>query len=618
MYLSIIILPLLGSIVSGFFGRKVGVKGAQIITCSNVIITTILAILAFAEVGFNNIPVTINLFRWIDSEWFNIIWGFQFDSLTVCFVGLLLLQQTEAVLVLIQLYKNIFVKKLFNYRLVSLALKLYTFKSLCINGLINKKLKLSSFSLHHSLVFTKWRVNSLNQIMSYSIQEAKFSTFPPRKLAGRGKEGGYQESSFLEWFVGFTDAEGSFSINPVLTQDGLTLSKVGFMFKIALHIDDEEVLRYISAKLGVGGVRVYKNECIFSVTDKKGILLLISIFDKYNLNTSKYLDYLDFKQAFFYYINRNNNLDSETKITSGAIKKKIIELKNKMNTNRINFDRPESSKIIITKYWLLGFIEGDGSFFIRRDNLTPTFSIENTGVQFPVLLKIKEFLENSLGFDKYSLYKIKNSSIILLTIVKARSVNGKSSVSLIINNINVLYNYLIPFFSDTEFLTKKGKDFHDFKIISKAVYEGAHRKKEIRSLILKLSNTMNNFRLSTYKGTVEYLNKEELNILTTVTPTIEHLIDGRVRDNITKKILPRQVSCVYEIIKNSGEVLLAGSLTEAASIVGLYPDTLSKYLDIEILNPKDAFIEIKNLKIRRVCVFFRNTGTPPKIGTRAF
>jgi hypothetical protein len=91
-----------------------------------------------------------------------------------------------------------------------------------------------------------------------------------------------------------------------------------------------------------------------------------------------------------------------------------------------------------------------------------------------------------------------------------------------------------------------------------------------------------------------------------------------VRDNITKKILPRQVSCVYEIIKNSGEVLLAGSLTEAASIVGLYPDTLSKYLDIEILNPKDAFIEIKNLKIRRVCVFFRNTGTPPKIGTRAF
>ena len=83
MYLVIIILPLLGSIVSGFFGRKVGIRGAQFITCFNVILTTILAVLAFFEVGFNNIPVSIELFRWIDSEWINIIWGFEFDSLTV-------------------------------------------------------------------------------------------------------------------------------------------------------------------------------------------------------------------------------------------------------------------------------------------------------------------------------------------------------------------------------------------------------------------------------------------------------------------------------------------------------------------------------------------------------
>jgi len=83
MYLTIIILPLLGSIVSGFFGRKVGVNGAQFITSFSVIITTVLAVLAFFEVGFNNIPVSIELFRWIDSEWFNIMWGFEFDSLTV-------------------------------------------------------------------------------------------------------------------------------------------------------------------------------------------------------------------------------------------------------------------------------------------------------------------------------------------------------------------------------------------------------------------------------------------------------------------------------------------------------------------------------------------------------
>nr|YP_002970895.1 NADH dehydrogenase subunit 5 [Microsporum canis]YP_010951053.1 NADH dehydrogenase subunit 5 [Microsporum ferrugineum]ACR19623.1 NADH dehydrogenase subunit 5 [Microsporum canis]WML69449.1 NADH dehydrogenase subunit 5 [Microsporum ferrugineum] len=83
MYLVIIFLPLIGSIISGFFGRKIGVQGAQFITSSFIIITTILAILTFFEVGYNNIPLEINLFRWIDSESINILWGFYFDSLTV-------------------------------------------------------------------------------------------------------------------------------------------------------------------------------------------------------------------------------------------------------------------------------------------------------------------------------------------------------------------------------------------------------------------------------------------------------------------------------------------------------------------------------------------------------
>jgi NADH-ubiquinone oxidoreductase chain 5 len=63
MYLSIIILPLLGSIVAGFFGRKAGVRGAQLITCSCLIITTLLSIIAFIEIGLNNTIVSISLFK---------------------------------------------------------------------------------------------------------------------------------------------------------------------------------------------------------------------------------------------------------------------------------------------------------------------------------------------------------------------------------------------------------------------------------------------------------------------------------------------------------------------------------------------------------------------------
>jgi hypothetical protein len=124
-------------------------------------------------------------------------------------VGLLLLQQIKAVLVLIQLYKKIFIKKLFNYRLVSLALESCTFKSLCINGSTNKKFKLSSFPPHHSLspLGPKRRVGSLNLRMSYSIlsdvdREAaalnKISAAQAKAKASALKEGGYEGSSFLQ------------------------------------------------------------------------------------------------------------------------------------------------------------------------------------------------------------------------------------------------------------------------------------------------------------------------------------------------------------------------------------------------------------------------------------
>jgi hypothetical protein len=154
-----------------------------------------------------------------------------------------------------------------------------------------------------------------------------------------------------------------------------------------------------------------------------------------------------------------------------------------------------------------------------------------------------------------------------------------------------------------EFLTKKGKDFNDFKIMSRAIYVGAHRKEGIRSLILKLSFRMNNYRLSTYKGesAAPYLSQEELSQILSHPPTVEYLLDGRVVDSTSKKVLPKRTSCVYEICEQDGVVILAKSLTEAASIVGLYPDTLSKYLDIEVL--KDVYIEVKEHKVRRVRVF---------------
>ena len=83
MYLTLITLPFISSIIPGLFGRKIGFTGTHFISCLSIILTTVLAIFVFLEVGFNNIPVEITLFRWIDIESLNIFWSFNFDSLTI-------------------------------------------------------------------------------------------------------------------------------------------------------------------------------------------------------------------------------------------------------------------------------------------------------------------------------------------------------------------------------------------------------------------------------------------------------------------------------------------------------------------------------------------------------
>ena len=526
MYLSILILPLLGSIVSGLMGRKIGVSGSHIITCTCLILSSILASVAFYEVGICGSPLSIHLNSWIDSEFLSISWEFLFDQLTVYLLALYLTVEIGAVLVLIQLYK-IFIKINF-----ILFVKRLSYLFVCQVG-----------SQRPLFTNSKNKATLTTNIRKYSTLHRYDSVQLPQLplLPTNTREKDSIDSKFLEWFVGFTDAEGCFIINPFLKKNELSISSFVFMFKITLHKDDEKVLRIIKDRLRIGGVRLYKDECIFTITKQKEIAILISIFDKFNLNTSKYLDYLDFKEAYFLYFDRGPNLNPD------SIKDRILGFKKNMNTNRILFDRPENSKIVITKSWLLGFIEGDGSFFLRRDNLTPVFSIENTAVQLPVMLKIKEFLEASLGFDTFSLYKVKNTYTIAIASIKARTINSKSTVSITIQNINVLNNYLIPFFGNEEFLTKKGKDFYDFKIICKVIYEGGHRIDKIKALILKLSNTMNNFRLSTYNGEVKSLTQEELEILLYAEATVIRLLDGRVIDSTTKKILPKLVCCVYEI-----------------------------------------------------------------------
>lgn len=409
--------------------------------------------------------------------------------------------------------------------------------------------------------------------------------------------------NFYQWFVGFSDGESSFGIVPVYSESGKVI-KFSFRFAIVLHIDDKDALITIHNLLAVGNVsKRSESEYKFSVTGKEGIRKLISIFDKYNLNTTKYLDYLDFKEAFNLYYNRDGVLTEE-------LKGKIMKLKNGMNSDRTNFNMP-SDHIKVTAYWLLGLVEGEGSFHLWRSDVIPAFAIALTENQRPVLEKIKEFFVHNLGFDSYSIWRLNNTPVIGINTQKARN-NSKGSVLIIIKDIRILHNFIVPFFEGLRpyFLSKKAQDFDDFKLMCRAVYYGVHKKEPVRSLILKLSRSMNNFRLSNYSGKIprESITKNERDVITNASPLVEHLWDGRLKDLASasrQKIIHQNESSVYKVIKPSGEEEIIKTLTECAKIVGVDTRTLSKHLDVDCPVNSDYTALIKNHRIKRIRVYYK-------------
>ncbi|MEX0808063.1 MAG: NADH-quinone oxidoreductase subunit L [Dongiaceae bacterium] len=82
MDVAIVLLPLLGAIVAGFFGRWLGDRGAQFVTCGAMIAAAVLSIMVAWDVAFHGNVRTTELFSWFDSGSFDAAWSIRVDQLT--------------------------------------------------------------------------------------------------------------------------------------------------------------------------------------------------------------------------------------------------------------------------------------------------------------------------------------------------------------------------------------------------------------------------------------------------------------------------------------------------------------------------------------------------------
>ncbi len=75
--------PLVGALVAGLFGKQIGDRGAQFITCALMIAAAAASVMLFREINMGEGQArTIELFTWISSGDLNVKWALRFDQLS--------------------------------------------------------------------------------------------------------------------------------------------------------------------------------------------------------------------------------------------------------------------------------------------------------------------------------------------------------------------------------------------------------------------------------------------------------------------------------------------------------------------------------------------------------
>jgi NADH-quinone oxidoreductase subunit L len=89
-----VFLPLVGSIIAGFFGRWIGDRGAQLVTCVALALAAVFGCIVFVDVAVHGQSRVIDLFNWIDTGDLQVEWALRFDTLSAVMVAIVTVVST--------------------------------------------------------------------------------------------------------------------------------------------------------------------------------------------------------------------------------------------------------------------------------------------------------------------------------------------------------------------------------------------------------------------------------------------------------------------------------------------------------------------------------------------
>ncbi len=91
MYLLVLYFPFISFLLNYFFGRKLGFRGVVFCLVFFLTLAVFFAGFIFFEVLILNYSCFVELNTWIEVQKFRVIWGFQFDSLAVIMLFMILI-----------------------------------------------------------------------------------------------------------------------------------------------------------------------------------------------------------------------------------------------------------------------------------------------------------------------------------------------------------------------------------------------------------------------------------------------------------------------------------------------------------------------------------------------
>lgn len=289
------------------------------------------------------------------------------------------------------------------------------------------------------------------------------------------------------WITGFSDAESNFSIRITKDKKRKTGWRILSIFSIELHKRDILLLRRIKTFFGVGIISERKNgNIVYFVQSFEDLTkAIIPHFDKYSLLTQKKADFLLFKSII-------ELLNSKVQASTEGLQK-IINIRASMNkglSKELNLAFPNTVPVsipvvnfnkIIHDNWLIGFVDGEGCFYIKIKKVRSLL-----GFQTSISFFISQHSRDELLLNKIAEY---------LGCGNIEKISTRPNAAVfVVYKLNDICEKVIPFFQNYSLQSVKLLDYKDFCKVSSLMLNKAHLTSEGIKQINVIKSNMNKGR----------------------------------------------------------------------------------------------------------------------------